>query len=77
MSWFYEEEEFVDPKEYWGFVYIITDLINNKKYIGKKQFYFKKTKIVKGKRKRFLVDSDWKQYYGSNTELREQVDQFG
>ena len=73
MSWFYENEAFDDPQDYWGFVYIITDSVNNKKYIGKKQFYFKKTKTVKGKKKRYLVDSDWKTYFGSNLELNEQV----
>lgn len=73
MTWFYENEPFIDPQEYWGFVYEILDTVNNKKYIGKKQFYFRKTKVVKGKRKKMLVDSDWKVYFGSNTELCEQV----
>lgn len=73
MTWFYENEPFENPQEYWGFVYIIFDSVNKRKYIGKKQFYFKKTKTVKGKKKRYLVDSDWKTYFGSNLELNEQV----
>ena len=73
MTWLYQDQPFDDPQEYWGFVYIVTDLSNNKKYIGKKQFYFKKIKTLKGKRKRFLVESDWKTYHGSNLELNEQV----
>jgi len=73
MTWFYENEPFENPQEYWGFVYIIFDSVNNRKYIGKKQFYFKKTKTIKGKKKRYLVDSDWKTYFGSNLELNEQV----
>ena len=44
---FYEEKEFDDPLEYWGFVYLIEGLDNNKKYIGKKFFYSSKTKQVK------------------------------
>nr|QMP82856.1 MAG: hypothetical protein [Caudoviricetes sp.] len=73
MSWIYQDLPFEDPQEYWGFVYIIIDKVNKKKYIGKKQFYFKKIKTVKGKRKRYLTDSDWRDYFGSNIELNEQV----
>lgn len=73
MSWLYENENFEDPQDYWGFVYEIVDTANNRKYIGKKQFYFRKTKMLKGKKKRILVDSDWKTYFGSNLELNEQV----
>jgi hypothetical protein len=73
MSWLYENENFEDPQDYWGFVYEIVDTANNRKYIGKKQFYFRKTRMLKGKKKRILVDSDWKTYFGSNLELNEQV----
>ena len=47
------------------------------KYIGKKNFYFSKTKQVKGKKKRIKVESDWKEYYGSNKTLAEHVSLFG
>ena len=47
------------------------------KYIGKKNFYFSKTKQIKGKKKRYKVESDWKTYYGSNNELNEHVELFG
>jgi hypothetical protein len=73
VSWFYQDTVFSDPTDYWGFVYVITDLILNKKYIGKKQFWFKKTKIQKGKKKRYLIESDWKEYYSSSSLLQEQV----
>ena len=56
-------------EKYIGFVYIITNLINNKKYIGKKLLKRSKTRQVKGKKKRSLVESDWKEYYGSNKDL--------
>lgn len=75
--WLFEDEEFIDPKGAWGFVYEIIDLTNNKRYIGKKQFVFKKTKTVKGKKKRTLVESDWQTYWSSSEELREKVSQFG
>ena len=64
MSWLYEDKPIEDPQGYWGFIYIITNLSTNKKYIGKKQFYFKKYKTVKGKRKGYMAESDWKQYRG-------------
>jgi hypothetical protein len=62
---------------YVGFVYCITNLVDNKKYIGKKLFKFKKTKMVKGKKKRLLVESDWKKYWGSNKNLIIDVEELG
>lgn len=75
--WYYKNEPFEDISEYIGFVYQITNLLNNKKYIGKKNFYFSKTKQVKGKKKRIKVESDWKQYYGSNKDLQKDVKELG
>lgn len=72
--WYYQEKEFIEENiNGVGFVYMITNTINNKKYIGKKLFKKSKTKMIKGKRKRFKIDSDWKNYYGSNTELQNDV----
>lgn len=64
-------------KEYTGFVYLITNTTNNRKYIGQKIFKFKKYKTVKKKKKKISVESDWKDYYGSNTELNLDVDKLG
>ena len=75
--WFYNGEYFDTVGEYVGFVYIITNQLTNRKYIGKKNFYFSKTKQVKGKKKRFKVDSDWQTYYGSNKELAADVEKLG
>ena len=61
----------------YGFVYQITNLTNGKKYIGKKLFYFSKTKQVKGKKKRYKAPSDWKTYYGSNDKLNKDVESLG
>ena len=71
--WYYNDEPFGDIGENIGFVYRITNLTNNRMYIGKKNFYFSKTKVVKGKKKRFKVESDWISYYGSNKELAADV----
>lgn len=60
-----------------GFVYNITNLSNGRKYIGKKLLKKTKTHQVKGKKKKTLIDSDWKDYYGSNKELIEDVANIG
>ena len=78
MVWLYNGEAFDQPSdEHYGFVYKITNLQNNKAYIGKKLFWFKKTKILKGKKKRYLAISDWKNYYGSSVSLKADVDLLG
>ena len=77
--WLFEGKE-VDGSiidDYIGFVYIIENLSNNKKYIGKKLFKFSKTKKVKGKKKKTKTESNWKSYYGSNEELLEDVKVLG
>jgi hypothetical protein len=75
MTWLYNENPLDedDISEYIGFVYLITNLTNDKKYIGKKLLKKSKTKQIKGKKKKFLVESDWKTYFGSNKILNEDV----
>lgn len=77
--WLYNENEFgiKDIGDDVAFVYLITNLLTNKKYIGKKNFYFQKTRQVKGKKKRYKEISDWLSYYGSNEELKNDVLQYG
>ena len=60
-----------------GFIYLIENLSNNKKYVGKKLFTSSRTKMVKKKKKKVRVESDWKKYYGSNIELIADVDAIG
>jgi hypothetical protein len=78
MSWIYEGNllEEVDSS-YIGFVYLITNKLNGRQYIGKKLLNFKKTKVVKGKKKKFTVESDWKSYYGSSEELKADITLYG
>ena len=62
--------------EYEGFVYLITNLTNNKKYVGKKLARFKTTKPpLKGKKnkRRGYKESDWREYWGSSDRLNEDV----
>jgi len=66
--------------EYVGFVYVITNLTNKKKYVGKKNFYSRRTlPPLKGKtRKRKIVkESDWMDYYGSSEEVKLLVEEQG
>ena len=77
MTWLYNREPLTEiPESMIGFVYLITNQANGMKYIGKKNFYFSKTKQVKGKKKRIKVESDWKEYFGSNKTLIEHVSLF-
>lgn len=66
--------------DYQGFVYLITNLTNGKKYVGKKFFWFKTSKKpLKGRvnKRRGIIESDWKTYWGSNTELIQDVKRLG
>lgn len=74
------------PDEIVGYVYLITNTINGRKYVGKKLAKFAKTtyKVVKlkngtkkKKKIRTLVDSDWRDYYGSSLELSADVEKLG
>ena len=81
MSWYYNENLYDDtPEEYQGFVYEITELATNKKYIGKKNFWKPKIlpKTKSRKRKiRTRTESDWRSYFGSSGLLSERLDKYG
>jgi hypothetical protein len=80
--WLYNGVEFTSEmiKGYVGFVYIITNKTNEKKYVGKKIFKStKKLAPLKGKTRRRtkVVESDWKNYYGSSDEVKTLVEETG
>ena len=79
--WVYNDNQFDDtPEEYQGFVYLITELETNKKYIGKKFFWKPKTLPKTKTRKRRVktrVESDWRSYYGSSKEVQQIVEDKG
>jgi hypothetical protein len=87
MHWIYQNLPITElPPNTVGFVYEITNLTNNKKYIGKKIAHFAKTtyKMVllkNGKKKRksikSSIDSDWATYYGSSKALLSDVELLG
>jgi hypothetical protein len=81
MSWLFESQEIEAlPEDCVGFVYLITNLTNGRKYIGKKLARFKTSKPpLKGRknRRRGSKESDWREYYGSNDELNEDIKNLG
>jgi hypothetical protein len=87
MEWIYQGTPVETlPEDCVGFVYIITNNVSGRKYIGKKLAKFSKTtyKVVKlknGNKKkkkiRSKIDSDWQTYYGSNEELNRDVAALG
>ena len=83
MTWLFEGTS-VDslPEDCIGFVYLITNTITGRKYIGKKLAKFSKTsyktvKLKNGTKKkkkiRSKIDSDWMDYYGSSDELNKDI----
>ena len=61
--------------DYFGFVYCITNKSNSRRYIGRKYFWsFRKPP---GKKRKAKAESDWKKYFGSCPELKEDVIKYG
>lgn len=77
MTWFYKEKEFIlpNPNPYEGFVYIIENKINDKLYIGKKNFWSRQKNKKTGRRE--TKESDWNKYYSSCEELQLDVEKYG
>jgi hypothetical protein len=83
MTWLYQDTPIETlPEECVGFVYLITNNLSGRKYIGKKLAKFNKTtyKTVtqkngtkKRKKIRSKINSDWREYYGSSPELTADV----
>ena len=75
--WYYMERPFSgsDVGNYYGFVYRITNITNQRQYIGRKYFWSFRT--PKGKKRKVKQESDWRKYYGSCPELREDIERIG
>jgi len=69
-----------DISDYQGFVYVITHVETGKFYIGKKFFWSKRTrKPLKGRKNKrhYVVESDWKDYWGSSNSLLADIEKYG
>ena len=75
--WLYQGTAFTsdDIGDFFGYVYRITNLQNDKQYIGRKYFYQKRK--PKGGKRRVTSESDWKRYYGSSDELKRDIKEQG
>ena len=87
MSWLFESKTILElPEDCVGFVYLITNNLTGRKYIGKKLAKFSRTtyktvKLKNGNKKkkkiRGKIESDWQTYYGSNEQLNKDVERLG
>ena len=75
--WIFEGTAFLSENidDNFGFVYLITNLQNGREYIGRK--YFWQFRTPRGKKRKVKSESDWKKYYGSCPELKEDIQRFG
>jgi len=81
-QWTYKGQLFESNQieEYVGFVYLVTDLSNNKKYVGKKNFWsIRRLPPLKGKTRKRTVkkESDWQDYFGSSEQVKLLVESQG
>ena len=75
--WRYDGKIFdtINIGDNFGFVYLITNKSNGRSYIGRKYFWSFRT--PPGKKRKVKQESDWKKYYGSCPELKEDVKKYG
>lgn len=78
MGWIYQGQLLAEAPASFGFVYLITQLSTNKKYIGRKNFKSVRTKKRRGKRNQKITsESDWKNYWSSSEIVKSLVKKFG
>jgi hypothetical protein len=87
LTWTYQGNIIDElPEDCVGFVYLITNTITGRKYIGKKLAKFSKTtyktvKLKNGTKKKKKIkgkiESDWQTYYGSSPNLTTDINTLG
>ena len=75
--WLYNGEVFESDhiQDHFGFVYRIDCDTTGRSYLGRKYFWSFRKK--KGATRRSKSESDWKKYYGSCPELKEDIKKYG
>lgn len=78
MLWMFNNKV-VNTAPEWSiaFVYRVTNTIDGRVYIGKKNLLKSKLKRIGNRNKRLLIESDWREYWGSNKELLEDIQYYG
>jgi hypothetical protein len=87
MQWIYKNQPVEQlPEDCVGFVYIITNTVSGRMYVGKKLARFKTTRYKMHTQKngkkvrkkiRGAVASDWQEYHGSSDQLTRDVETLG
>lgn len=89
MTWSFNNTPFTDipdDSKAIGFVYLITNTSNGKRYIGKKNLYATQTRqktvtlksgTNKKKKIRSKVESDWRDYFGSSNDVKADLEMSG
>lgn len=76
--WQYHGADFDAPTGYYGMIYLITNTVTNRLYVGRKAFFeVRKRKNAAGKIKRTTHDTKWRSYYGSCDPLNADVATLG
>ena len=76
-DWRFRGQLFADQADWLGMVYVIHNCTDDRMYIGKKLVQSTRTRIVKGRRRRTMIASDWQSYWGSNPHVHADRDRLG
>lgn len=76
-DWTFCGQRFADPADWLGFVYVIDNRTDDRRYIGKKLLISTRTRTIKGRRRRTQTESDWRSYWGSNPHVHADRDRLG
>ena len=87
MQWTHKDQPVSElPTDCAGFVYLITNTVSGRMYVGKKLSKFKTTRYKMHTQKngkkvrkkiRGAVDSGWQDYYGSSDQLNKDIESLG
>ena len=76
-DWTFCGQPFVEAADWLGFVYVIDNVAEDRRYIGKKLLISTRMRMIKGRRRRSHRESDWRTYWGSNRHVHADRDRLG